>query len=642
MASRLTRFALAALLVAAGALHGGGVQAQGPAVLSLVVANLSPAFAPAVTQYSIPRTSSCQVPVTVTLAYPTQHRLYIASGEVPSGVTRNAWVCDGRTKIDVVVYKVWTEVARYTINVVGQASTPPPSSPSSLPPPPPPPEPAPTPTSVSTPTGPLPVPVPADLDTAVALLEHASFGPTAASVAAVQESGVEYWLAQQFQTPETVVPDGLNVGQLRTQLFLNMLNAPDQLRQRVAFALGQTLVVSANKNVNGFELTPFVRLLSKYAFSNYRTLLREVTLSPSMGKFLDLANSRKAMNGSAPNENYPRELLQLFSIGLWQLNQDGSLKAGSSGQPVGTYTQADVREVARALTGWTYPTAPGVEPRSMNPEFMVGLMEPRPLNHDAGAKTFLGATIAAGQTVTKDMEDVIDTVFTHPNVPPFVATRLIRSLVTSNPSPGYVTRVANAFVDNGAGDRGDMRAVLTAVLTDEEAGLGGPHDGRLKDPLLHVVGLGRALGAQVSDPSLFMYIFSGLGQMPLTPPTVFSFYSPLAVLPGHADLFGPEFQIYTPALAIQRANFVYTLLSGQAGSSFKVDLAPYIGLAGSPHALVERVNQSLFFGRMSNALRQVLLTATQAASTAQQRALGALYLAAISSEYVVHTGGPIQ
>lgn len=243
-----------------------------------------------------------------------------------------------------------------------------------------------------------------------------------------------------------------------------MMQAPDQLRQRAAFALGQTLVVSANKNVNGYELIPFVRLLSKYAFSNYRTLLREVTLSPSMGKFLDLANSRKAMGGSAPNENYPRELLQLFSIGLWQLNQDGTVKVDAQGNPLGTYTQADVKDVARALSGWTYPTAPGALPRSSNPEDFVGLMEPRPDHHDAGAKTVLGVPISAGQSVTKDLEDVVDAIFEHPNVPPFVATRLIRSLVTSNPSGAYIARVAAVFIDNGEGVRGDMRAVLQAIL----------------------------------------------------------------------------------------------------------------------------------------------------------------------------------
>jgi uncharacterized protein (DUF1800 family) len=623
------------------------LRGQGSLVTSLVVPGLTPAFSPGVLQYTIPRTSSCSVPVAVTLADPAAYRLYIASVETKSGETRQAWICDGKTKIDVVVYKVWTEVARYTITPVAGSDMPgssPAPSPSTAPAsaPPLPPEPAPAPTAAPLPVIPLPVPTPVDVDVAVAFLNQASFGPTAAQVAAVQTTGVEYWLAQQFQMPETAVPDGLNVGQLRSRLFLNMMNAPDQLRQRAAFALGQTLVVSANKNVNGYELIPFIRLLSKYAFTNYRTLLREVTLSPSMGKFLDLANSRKAMGGSAPNENYPRELLQLFSIGLWQLNQDGTVTIDAQGNPLGTYTQADVKEVARALSGWTYPTAPGALPRSLNPEYFVGLMEPRPDYHDAGAKTVLGVSIPAGQSVTKDLEDVIDAIFEHPNVPPFVATRLIRSLVTSNPSGAYIARVAAVFIDNGEGVRGDMRAVLQAILTDPDASVDGPDAGRLKDPLLHVVGLGRALGVQVGDPSMFMYVFTGLGQLLVTPPTVFGFYSPLAPLPGSPDLFGPEFQLYTPALAIQRANFIYSLVSGGAGSSFKVDLAPYVALAASPAALVEKVNQALFFGRMSNALRQVIVAATQAVSSPQQRAVGALYLAAISSEYVVHTGGSVQ
>jgi hypothetical protein len=331
--------------------------------------------------------------------------------------------------------------------------------------------------------------------------------------------------------------------------------------------------------------------------------------------------------------------MQMFSIGLWELNQDGTLK-GPTGQPIATYSQTTIKEVARALTGWTYPTAPGATPMSSNQPYMTGLMEPRLASHDTGAKTIVGGVvIPAGQTVTEDLEDVIDALFQHPNTPPFVATRLIRSLVRSNPSPDYIERVADVFVDNGAGVRGDMKAVLKAIFTDAEATSAAPQDGRLKDPILHTLGLGRALGAQIGNPGMFLYIFADLGQLVLAAPTVFSFYSPLAALPGHPDLFGPEFQIYTPALAIQRANFIYSILSGGTGSSFQINLAPYVALAGTPAALVDKVDDVLFFGRMSNELRQVILTATQATSDHQQRAIGALYLAAISSEYVVHTGG---
>ncbi len=413
-------------------------------------------------------------------------------------------------------------------------------------------------------------------------LEQATFGPSAADVANVEATGSAAWLQQQFQAPESVIPDELTGAAVRHQLFLNLANGPDQLRQRMLFALSQVIVVSSNKTGSGAELTPWVRLLSRNAFGNYRTLLRDVTLSPTMGKYLDLAYSRKASSTSSPNENYARELMQLFSIGLWDLNQNGTLKLNPIGQPVPSYTQSHIKELARALTGWTFPTRPAATPSNSNPEYFVGEMLARTTTHDTGAKTlFGGATLPAGQSTTADMDAVVDNIFQHPNVPPFVATRLIRSLVTSNPSPAYIERVANVFADNGQGVRGDLQAVLTAILTDPEAASFAAEDGRLKDPMLHVIGLGRALGAQITNPSAFDYVFGNLTQSLMTPTTVFSFYSPLAALPGHTDLFGPEFQIYPPALAVQRANFIYSILNGSFSSSFNVDLAPFTAVAAN-------------------------------------------------------------
>ncbi|MCA1584793.1 MAG: DUF1800 domain-containing protein, partial [Acidobacteria bacterium] len=478
-----------------------------------------------------------------------------------------------------------------------------------------------------------------DVRGAAHFLEQATFGPTAAEVAAVQAVGPQQWLNSQFQLSETTIAEGLDTNQVRNQVFLNMANGSDQLRQRMMFALGQTIVVSANKVGSGVELIPWVRLLSRNVFGNYKTLIEEVTLSPTMGKYLDLAYSKKASATSSPNENYPRELLQLFTIGLWELNMDGSFKRDAQNQPIPTYDQTTIRELARAMTGWTFPTQPGSTPSNSNPQYFAGQMEPRTQTHDTGAKTIFGATLPAGQPTTTDMAMVLDIVFHHPNVPPFVATRLIRSLVTSNPSPGYIQRVASAFANNGSGVRGDLKATLNAVLMDPEAlGFGAPHDGRLKDPILHVIGMGRALGAQMTDPNQFQWVFSNLTQQVLTPTTVFSFYSPLSLLPGHFDLYGPEFQIYPPALAVQRANFLYGLLNNSYGAGFTLNRAPYNALAGDPPALVEKVNQSLMFGRMSNELRQVILMATNAVPAADttQRALGALYLAAVSSEYSVH------
>lgn len=602
-----------------------------PALSGLTVPGLSPAFASDRYEYVIQRTEACLVPVTATLLEPAD-TLYVANNPTASGATRNAWVCSGQTSIPVVVYRNWKEVGRYTLSLSDMPPEPTPEPtpiPAPEPPTTPPPDPSPEPEPPTT----------QELERleAVRFLEQATFGPTAAEVETVRALGLESWLEQQFMAPESTMPDGLDANQTRARLFLNMAGGQDQLRQRAMFSLGQFLVVSANKNTSGEELIPWVRLLSRNAFGNYRTLLREITLSPTMGKYLDLANSMKASATSAPNENYARELLQLFSIGLWELNQDGSLKLDAQGRPMPTYDQDRLREFARALTGWTYPTRPGASPSSQNWEYFVGDMEPRDANHDLGAKTLLGGQVLpAGQTTAQDLEAVIDNVFQHPNVPPFVATRLIRSLVTSNPSPAYIERVANVFIDNGQGVRGDLKAVLTALLTDPEAtALPAVQHGRLKDPVLHVLNLGRALGAQIGNPATFLYLFGDLGQLVLTPTTVFGFYSPLAALPGHPDLYGPEFQIHTPTMAVQRANLIYNLLNGQLGSAFSVNLAPFTALAENPAALVEQVNQTLFQGRMSDGLRQAILDATLATPDAGQRALGALYLAAISSEYAV-------
>jgi len=614
---------------------------------SLSVANLMPPFDPSITQYTLQRTGACSVPVTATLSDPT-HKLYVGGNAVGSGATSRAWVCDGQTKIDVIVYQVWTEKARYTITMV-DPPPPPTATPTATTPPEPSPipptatveaEPEPEPSSAPSPeptTG-LPPANPTDAITAERLLQQATFGPTAAEMAAVQLKGVDLWLAEQIAIPAGGIADGLDVNQVRAQLFLKMANGQDQLRQRMVFALGQTLAVSTNKLVNGYELIPWIRLLENHAFGNYKTLLREVTISPSMGKFLDLANS-VGSGGEAPNENYPRELLQLFSIGLFHLRMDGDYETTAQGNRIPTYDQALLKEFARALSGWTFPTQPGQAPVSHNPDYFIGVMEPRPQSHDAGAKSlFGGVVLPAGQSVVEDLDDVIDVIFNHPNVPPFVATRLIRSLVTSNPQPDYIERVAEVFADNGQGVRGDLKAVLIAILTDPDAALPHADDGRLRDPVLHVIGLARALGVQIANPIQFLYVMANLGQQVLSPPTVFSFYSPLAPLPGDPTKYGPEFQIYTPALAIQRANFIYGILSGSFGSSFPVNLAPYTAVAGNPHALVELVNQKLLFGRMSAALRSELVSLAQLTSDPQQRAFGTLYLTAISSEVAVHTG----
>ena len=408
---------------------------------------------------------------------------------------------------------------------------------------------------------PQPMATAIDIQSAARLLRQGAFGPTTTELQAAMAQGPNLWIWNQIKKPSSTIADGIDVNAVRATVFNNMATGADQLRQRVAFALSQLIVTSTNKNINGGEMIPWVRLLNTHAFGNYRTLLREVTLSPTMGKYLDLANSIGGLATSAPNENYPRELMQLFTIGIYELNQDGSRKLDAQGLPIPTYSQNTVKEMARALSGWTYPDVPGGTYRSTNNENFSGLMVPRPENHDKASKTLFGTTIAANQTVTKDLDDALDVLFNHPNTAPFVATRLIRSLVTSNPSPAYITRIANTFDDNGQGVRGDLAAVVTAILTDTEAALPGTNDGHLIDPILNVITLGRALDATFGDAGQFMYVLTNLGQSVLTSPSVFNFYSPLAPLPGTPGMFGPEFAIYSPGVAIQRANFTYGLLT---------------------------------------------------------------------------------
>jgi uncharacterized protein (DUF1800 family) len=612
-----------------------------PPLSGLVIAGLSPSFNPATKAYTLQRTSSCAVPVTATLTDAT-NRMYVANNETTSGMLRQAWVCDGKDKIEIVIYKVWTEIGRYTVTMVGE-----------MPPPPPPPtgddggyvppstgpgEPYPTASPAPVYNEPAPGVSPTDLLTAARLLRQGSFGPTTTELANVQASGVQYWIWDQIKNkPASTVADGLDVNALRAAVFANMATGQDQLRQRMAFALSQTLVASSNKNVNGYELIPWMRMLYTHAFGNYRTLLREVTLSPSMGKYLDLANSIGKIGSTTSNENYPREIMQLFSIGIYKLNMDGTRELGPDGLPIPVYTQSTVKEVARALSGWTYPTPAGAVYRSTNNENFTGLMEPRPENQDKGAKLIFGVSLPAGQTVQKDMDDVLDILFNHANTAPFISVRLIRSLVTSNPSPAYVSRISSVFANNGQGVRGDLADVVTAILTDSEAVLTGPNDGHLQDPILNIIGLGRALDATFGDAGQFMYVLSGLGQAVLTPASVFSFYSPMAPLPNNkTGLFGPEFAIYSPAIAVLRANFVYGLLTNQFSSAFTFDLTPYKALANYPTALVKLIDQKLFQGRMSTELRTVLINSVQSTSDPTNRVLGALYLAALSSEYLVH------
>ena len=267
-------------------------------------------------------------------------------------------------------------------------------------------------------------------------LEQASYGTTPASLAHVEQIGMAGWLNEQFALPESAWPAptaATTTAQAVDAFFANAYKGQDQLRQRVIGALSEIFVESLEKNTNGDEITPWLKLLGHNAFGNYQNLLKDIALDASMGKYLDLANS--GVGGGAANENFPREVMQLFSLGVNLLNPDGSLQTDSAGQPIPTYTQADVQAMAKALTGWTYSNAGGKSGAGGNYNYYPGAMIPAPGAHNTTAKILLGQAIPANQSIQQDLNSAIGIIFNHPNIGPFVATRLIRALVTSNPSP---------------------------------------------------------------------------------------------------------------------------------------------------------------------------------------------------------------
>jgi uncharacterized protein (DUF1800 family) len=467
-------------------------------------------------------------------------------------------------------------------------------------------------------------------------LEQATFGPSPALMAHVRQTGINSFLDEQFAVPESPWPD-YTIAQRAdavNALFFNAGAGQDQLRQRTIYALSQIWVVALNKNTNADMIIPHLQILSKNAFGNYRNLMREMTLSSSMGFYLDLANSTKPGVGVGANENYPRELMQLFTLGLWQLNQDGSQLLDGQGHPIPTYTQTDVQQLARALTGWTYPTPPGKQPGWINSSYYAGVMEPRPANHDTTQKTVLGQTLPANQSIQQDLDGALDIIFDHPNLGPFLATRLIRALVTSNPSPQYISDVAAVFNDNGQGTRGDMQAVIRAILTHPEARNDNPPPtfGKLRSPMLYELSLMRALNAPVPQQNQEAYIYYSLGEGMLDAPSVFGHYSPLYRIPKKG-LYGPEFQIYSPTEAVNRGNYLYQQLSTWSGGPF--DINPFINIAGDPAQLVNAIDNTLLYGRMSQSTRASIYKALQASTDNRARALTALYLTAMSGEYLV-------
>ena len=470
-------------------------------------------------------------------------------------------------------------------------------------------------------------------------LEQSTYGPTSALMDHVKQVGASAFIDEQFATPASIWPafPKAKMSEVVDAYFANALSGRDQLRQRVIGALSEIFVISKTKNnTSSSEIVPWLQLLSRNAFGNYRTLLAEITLDASMGKFLDLVNSGAA--GGAPNENYPREMMELFSLGVSLLNLDGSVQNDSQGIPIPTYTQTDVQQLAKALTGWTYSSAKGgAEVRAGNQQYYPGPMIPYIGKHDTSTKTLLGQVIPANQTIRQDLNSSIDIIFNHPNVGPFVATRLIRALVTSNPSPAYITQVAQVFNGTSTSARGDMQAVIRATLLHPEARNDTPpnNSGRLRTPMQHTIALARALNINPGLGSKLATNFYDMDEALLDAPSVFGHYSPLFRIPGipGSPLFGPEFQIYSTSTAANRANFLYSLISrpGQINPALK----PFVDIAGNASALVAAIDNTLLYGRMSPEVRTAILGALPAQRDSNGRVLAALYATLTSGEYLV-------
>jgi uncharacterized protein (DUF1800 family) len=486
-------------------------------------------------------------------------------------------------------------------------------------------------------------------------LEQTTFGPTSALIAQVEQTGLQNYLTNQFNMPVTVYADPAasetNLTPLQQRYFVQLITAPDQLRQRVAFALAQIFVIAGDKINTPQGYTPYLNLLENDAFTNYRQIMQDVTLSPAMGHYLDMVNNDKpnTTTGTHADENYARETMQLFSIGLSELNEDGSIQI-SGGAPIPTYTQDTVEAFARAYTGWTYPTMPGATLQKHNPAYWTGPMVAFESNHDETVKQLLtysgvanSGSLAAGQTAEQDLSGAMDNIFNHPNVPPFVALRLVQHLVTSNPSPAYIQHVADVFKNNGSGVRGDMKAVITAILMDPEARRGDSPatavagDGHLQEPILFMTGLLRAFGATTDGANLAGQ-GSSMGENALFSPSVFNFYSPFfATTTGHR---APEFQLLTTATALARANWVNTFAFGSIGTTTTIDFSGYGAQAATPSALLANLNTLMMHGTMSADMQNSILTAMQSVPAGSTQgvtqAKTAIYLIASSSQYQVY------
>jgi uncharacterized protein (DUF1800 family) len=517
--------------------------------------------------------------------------------------------------------------------------------------------------------------VPMGQTAAARLLGQATFGATLDTIAAASTQSYDSWFANQAgATPSFYLPLVPTQNSAFFPVWLKTaVTAPDQLRQRVAFALSEILVVSAStmgQTDAGNALAAYYDILVRDAFGNYRTLLNDVTLSPEMGLYLSTLRNNKPnpATGVHADENYAREVMQLFSVGLVKLNPDGSVQLDANGQPIPTYSQADVENLARVFTGWS--SAPTTGPASDGTwQFDLNRVDPMVAyenHHDTGAKTIIGGvSVPAGGTCAADLKIALDTLFNHPNVGPFIGKQLIQRLVTSNPSAVYVQRVANVFNNNGSGVRGDLLAVVKAILTDPEAvTTGGNTYGKLREPLLRVANLWRAFNAvdstgQFQESSVLIYGNAYFEQQPLDSPSVFNFFRPDYERAGvltNAGMVAPEFQITNENTLVltenELARLSYQFVDSQGKHHAGTDLdyssfltpsnvmlhtAQWEVFAATPSTLVEELNLVFMAGQMTPATKTTLVNYVSQipASTPWTRVAEAASLLLSSPQYAI-------
>jgi hypothetical protein len=509
---------------------------------------------------------------------------------------------------------------------------------------------------------------PSTADT-VRFLEQSTFGPNASLIAHAQAIGFAGFLQEQIVLPAssypalslqpttvpvtctgTCVRDNYTMYPLQVTFFKNSLTQQDQLRQRVAFALQQIMVTSGLAITQPSWMTPYLQTFDRNAFGNFRTLLGEITLNPAMGSYLNMAGNNK----NAPNENYGREVLQLFTVGLNLLNPDGSLALDTQGNPIPSYTQATVTAFARVFTGWNLvpPVTAGV------PDY-ISPMVVTPGNHDAGAKTLLnGVTLPALTPVTAasanaELKAALDNIFNHQNVGPFICKNLIQHLVTSNPSLSYVARVSAVFGNNGSGVRGDLAAVVQAILLDPEARTSSvsPLEGHLQEPALFISRLLRSFNTTAATTDFVLsdsYLPSGLqmGQDLFRSGSVFNYYPPtftIAQYPG-VTVNGPEFDLQSTSTALARINLVAEMTyhtmpvsSPNRPTGTWLDLSALTPLATNHPQLIDAINSLLLHGQATQGLLSSVSSALASMNGATNLAITqrAVYLFASSPEYFV-------